>query len=143
MDVFPIGWWWGKWGSTSSTFWFQPNGGLLVCGQHTVNFLHLLGVSVPAEQLRDIFMCIHWMGTRTLSPNCTIASWLFFLCICIPSLPWLATVWTCTLDLREGHGGWMKPIPYNQEIGDTERLFCPGFHRVLLSFNLRSQGRNV
>lgn len=33
----------------------------------------------------------------------------------------------------------MKPIPYNQDIGDTERLFCPG----LLSFNLRSQGRNV
>ena len=30
------------------------------------------------------------------------------------------------LDCGEGHGGWMKPISYNQELGDTERLLCPG-----------------
>ena len=27
-------------------------------------------------------------------------------CLCIPSLPWLATLRICPLELREGHGGW-------------------------------------
>ena len=30
------------------------------------------------------------------------------------------------LELGAGHGGWMKPISCNQEMGDTERLLCPG-----------------
>ena len=39
--------------------------------------------------------------------------WFFLLYLCIPSLLWLATVWTCCLKFREGRGG-------------TERLPCPG-----------------
>ena len=39
--------------------------------------------------------------------------WFFLLYLCIPSLPWLATVWTCCLKFREGCGG-------------TERLPGPG-----------------
>ena len=125
VDILLIGWWWGNRGSTSSTFWLQPIWGLLACGQHTVNFLHLLEVSVPAEQLRDIFMCIPWVGTRTRSQNCTIVSWLFP-CLCIPSLPWLATVWTCPLELREGHGGW-NLFPTNKKLGTQQRkALVPG-----------------
>ena len=125
MDILLIGWWWGNWESASSTFWFQPFWGLCACGQHTVNFSHLVGVSVSAKQLKDIVMCIIWGGTRTLPQRCATVSWLLLLCLPVPSLPWLTTVWTCPLELREGHGGWMKPISCNQEMGDTERLLCP------------------
>ena len=43
----------------------------------------------------------------------------------ISSFHWLATL-NLPLELGEGHGGWMNPISYNQEMGDTERLLCPG-----------------
>ena len=63
-------------------------------------------------------------GTRILLQGCTIVSWLFLPWPCIPSLPGLATVRICLLELREGHGGW------------TERLLVPRSpYRVLLSFN--------
>ena len=62
-------------------------------------------------------MCIPWGGTRILPQGCTIVPWLLLLCLHIPSLPWLATVPTCPLELREGHEGWMKPISYKQEMG--------------------------
>ena len=59
MDILRIGWWWGKWESSSSTFGFQPvlGGGLYACGQHIVNFtwsttkfyrLHSLKATHPA-----------------------------------------------------------------------------------------------
>ena len=32
--------------------------------------------------------------------------WLLLPFLCIPSLPWLATVWTCPLELGEGHECW-------------------------------------
>ena len=53
-------------------------------------------------------------GFRTTAPPgkpCTIVSWLFLPCLHIPSLPWLAAVWTCPLELREG---------------DTERFLFSG-----------------
>ena len=59
-----------------------------------------------------------------------------FSCFCIPSLPWLAIVWIHPLELREGQGGWMKPISYRQEMENTEQISTPEPHRVLLSFNL-------
>ena len=74
MDFLLIGWWWGKWESASSTFWFQPVWGLRACEQHTVNFSHLVGVSVSAEQLKDIVVCIPWGGARTLPQGHTIVS---------------------------------------------------------------------
>ena len=42
----------GHWESVSSTFWFQLVWGLRVCGQHAVNFFHLVGASAPAKQLQ-------------------------------------------------------------------------------------------
>ena len=41
-------------------------------------------------------------GARTLLQGCTIVSWLLLPYLCIPSRPWLATVWTCLLELGEG-----------------------------------------
>ena len=58
VDVLLIGWWGDKWESASSTFWFQLVWGLRACGQHAVNFSHLMGVSVSAEELKDIVMNI-------------------------------------------------------------------------------------
>ena len=58
VDILLIGWWGGKWESASSTFWFQQVWGLCACEQHTVNFSHLVRVSVSAKQLKDIVVCI-------------------------------------------------------------------------------------
>ena len=75
-DLLLTGWWWGD------RVVFQES-----CASQKLIILHLGGgVWVPPE-LRDIFMCISWGQTRTLLYYCTIASWLFFLCFCIPSLP--------------------------------------------------------
>ena len=52
-----------------------------------------------------------------------IVSWLLLLCFCIPSLPWLATVWICPLELREGLGGWSL-FPTNKKWG-TQRGYVP------------------
>ena len=57
VDILLTGWWGGKWESASST-WCQLVWGLRACGQQTVNFSHLEGVSVSAKQLKDIVMCI-------------------------------------------------------------------------------------
>ena len=47
-DLLLISWWQGHQESTS-TFWFQLVWGLHACGQQTVNFFHLMGVSVTAK----------------------------------------------------------------------------------------------
>ena len=45
--------------------------------------------------------------------------------LCIPSLPWLATFWTCFFEIQ---GMLQRPklIPPRKEMGDTEKLVCPG-----------------
>ena len=58
MDILLIGWWEGKWELASSTFWFQQVWGLNACGQHTINFSHLVGILVSAKQLKDTVMYI-------------------------------------------------------------------------------------
>ena len=54
--------------------------------------------------------------------SCTIISWCLLPCFCITFLPWLVNVWICPLELREGQGGWMKPISYKQEMRDMIRI---------------------
>ena len=83
------------------------------------------GALVPAEELKAIVMYIPWGGTRTLLYHGTIVFWLLFLFFCIPSLFWLAIVWICPLELREGQGGWIKPLSYKQETADMERICTP------------------
>ena len=108
-DFLLIGWWWGNRVMLSLKLPSSTS----------------VGALVPTEELKGIVMCIPSGGTRILPQGCTIVSWLLLLCFCIPPLPWLATVWICPLELREGPGGWMKPISYKQEMGDMERLLCP------------------
>lgn len=43
---------------TRSLFWFQPTWSLCVCDQHTVNFFHLMEVSVSAKTAHRIWLKI-------------------------------------------------------------------------------------
>ena len=58
MDILLIGWWWGNrvifQESASSTFWFQPIWSLPACGQHVINFIHVVKVLIYAKQLKDM-----------------------------------------------------------------------------------------
>ena len=96
------------------------------CVQPEVTLSTWVGALVSVEELKDTVMCIPWRGTRTLLQGCTVMSWLFLPGLCISSFLWSATVWTCPLELREGHGRWMKHIFYKQEMGDTARLLYVG-----------------
>ena len=49
-------------------------------------------------------------------PGCTVLSWLTPPYLCISSLPWLAAIWICPLEIREDHGGWCLS-PYKQGMG--------------------------
>ena len=110
-DILLTGWWWGHWESASSTFWFQQVWDPHACGQQTVNFCHLGGgVSISAKQLKDIVISLKTDPGLCPQGYAIVFWWLLF-CLCIVSLPWLATVWTCPLELRKGV---------------TERLLCPG-----------------
>ena len=80
------------------------------------------GALLPTEELKGIAIYIPWVPTRTLPQGCTIVSWLLLPCFCISSLPWLATVRICPLELREGQRGWMKPISYKQEMGGMKGI---------------------
>ena len=51
--------------------------------------------------------------TRTLPQGCTIVSWLPLPYLCIPSLPWLAAVWTCPLEHRESFPNHCLPRQQN------------------------------
>ena len=66
---------------------------------------------------------IPWGGTRPLHCGSAFVSQLFLPCLCIPSLPWLVTIWICPLELLEGQGGWMQPVSYKQEMEATERIY--------------------
>ena len=63
----------------------------LSTAHQTLNFSHLVGVLVSAEELQNV-MCIAWEGTRTLPQGCIIVSCLFLPCLCIPSHPCFASV---------------------------------------------------
>ena len=125
---------------------FWPVGGDVTwwCSRNLVLSLKLpsstwVRALVPAEELKDIVMYIPWGGTRILPQGCTIVSWLLPPSFCIPSLPWLATVWICPLEFREGQRGWIKPISYKQEMGDT-RDFLGGPVVKTLRFRCRGHG---
>ena len=66
----------------------------------------------PLNRARDQ-ICILMDTSQPLSHSgnsYTVSSFLL-LCFCIPSLFWLEIVWICPLELGEGQGGWVKPIP--------------------------------
>lgn len=90
--------------------------------------------SYSAEKFKDITY-ISWGAIRTHPQGCSIVSWLLIASLLILSLFWLTNIGVCLLGLREGHGGWMKPIFYKQETGNTGRLLCPGAPQYLAQFH--------
>ena len=129
VNILLIGWWWSKWESASSNFSFQlGSSGLRIACHHWSSLISpTWGVSVSAKQLKDIVLCTLWWGARTLPQGCTIVSPdCLLLPVSHPSLPWLTIVWICTLELREGHGGWMKAVSCNQRNGGQRKALCPG-----------------
>ena len=84
-------------------------------------------VSAELKYMHQIIMYIPSEATSTLFYCWTIVSWLLFLCFCIPSLPWLATVWICLLEIWKGQWGWMKTISCNRK-------------RILLCITILVQG---
>ena len=85
---------------------------------------------------------ILWGAIRTQPQGCSIVSWLLLSSLPILSLSWLTNIGLSLLELREGHGGWMKPIFYKQETGDMDTLLCPGapqcpaqFHSLFSRFS--------
>ena len=105
-----IGWWW------CNRTVLQES-----CAHSDVTILRLGGGPSSVEDLKDIVTHISFLrGTRTLSEGCATL-WLFLLCFCIPSLPWLTIVWIHPLELREGQGVWRKSISYRQEKENREQ----------------------
>ena len=87
------------------------------CRQHTVNFSHLVEVSVSAKYLKDTAVCPAWWGTRTLPQGCTIVCLdsLFLPSLCILTFPNQQMLKSAPWNSRRiAYGGWMKPILCNQ-----------------------------
>ena len=122
-----VGWWQGKWESALSTVWFKAVWGLHAYVQHTVNFsymveyLYLQNSSyIPDGEPRSCLKSI-------LSFPWTIPP-----CLCIPSFPWLAPIWTCSLELREIMEAEWSLFPVIKKWG-TQKGFCAQEpHRVVL-----------
>ena len=100
LTVFTEPWsWCGNEEAASSTFWFQVVWGWLACGQHTVNFLHLVGVSVSAKQFTYKAQNNIYDLEEELNKGpwlCLLAEvllvwlvWLFSFSFCMFSLLWL------------------------------------------------------
>ena len=85
VDFPLIDWWWGNWESGSLTFWFQQVWDLHASGWHTINFFHLVGVSVSAIQ-RTAQNTIYspWGRTKDLW-LCSMAKVLLFCLACLLS----------------------------------------------------------
>ena len=90
-------WWWGN-------RWFSRN---LVLNLKLAS--STWRISSCRGTQRYIVIYFPSGGTRILLYCSTIVSWLTFLCFCIPSRPWVVTVWTvwiCLLELREYLRSW-------------------------------------
>ena len=102
---------------------------------------NLVGVLMSTKPLKVIIMYISWRGTKT-SPrlNYCFFFWLFhpFLYIHLSSL--VSNYLNLLIWAQRRPGGWMKPIFCYQEMWDTERLLCPGAHKVLLGIRAGSGG---
>ena len=78
-------------------------------------------------------MCILWGRTGPLPQACTVVSWCNSLLSLRPLPSLLATLWTCPLELKEGHGGWSL-FPTNKKWGTQNGFHSQEPHRVLFSF---------
>ena len=114
------------------SLWFQP-----VWGPRFVLSLKLpsstwVGALVPVEELRDLYQIVLYILPRRNQDPVPSLHCCFFLHSLIPLIS------NC-LNLpfgTQGRSKRLKLFSYKQEMGDTERLLCPGGpHRVLLRFN--------
>ena len=102
---------------------------MVLSGMSNANIFHLLGVLEGVQRYCSLYPL---KGTRILPQGWTIVSWLLLPCLCIPSPPWLATVWNCPLKLWEGHRGWNLFLK-NKNQGMQKDFCTQEPHRVLLS----------
>ena len=120
-----MGWRWGSQESASLTFWFQLAWGLW--------FLSSDGDFSICKTAQRYCYVLPLRGNQVLHQGCTNVYWLLLPCICILSLPWLTTVLTCPLELREGHEDWSLFPVIKRRIG--HKNFCAYEPcRVLLAF---------
>ena len=84
-------------------------------------------------------------GIRTLPQGCTFVCWLLLLLLCIPSLPWLATVWTFRTQGRSGNKGHRKSLVPRSPMGScsastsgVERRLNLTFIKIIFDFKKKS-----
>ena len=109
-----MGWRWGSQESASLTFWFQLAWGLW--------FLSSDGDFSICKTAQRYCYVLPLRGNQVLHQGCTNVYRLLLPCICILSLPWLTTVLTCPLELREGHEDWSLFPVIKRSIGHKD--FC-------------------
>ena len=83
----------------------------------------ILSLTVKFSHLEEakISLCISTYGETGPCPKATLDC--FSLVSQSLSLPQLTTAWICPLELREGHGGWMKAVSCQRNGGHTKSLF--------------------
>ena len=93
-----------------------------------------------------IMLCVSPKAEPGPCRSYTLVSWLPFSCLCIPSLPWLATIWIHSLEIQEGHRGWILfPAyngfyPTNRKRGTRKGFHAQEPHRVLFNFSMNLRG---
>ena len=90
--------------------------------------------------------CSSWRPRRKNSdPAPRMHFCLLTLPLFLHPFPWLATVWTSPLELREDQEGWMKPISYKKETRNMKRTplhqqcpsqFCKGHNIITWNLDL-------
>ena len=106
--------------------WTEEPGGLQSMGSQRVGTIEHMCMMTCWEfwfckELKDIVMCIPWGGTSTLPQGCSLVSWLLLSC-----LPSLISGCSDLLFETQGSSRRLESTPYKQEMGETERLLCPG-----------------
>ena len=127
MDILLIGWWWGQW-EWSSLASGSSCLGLCASGQLASPTWRGFSIWKTAQNYCFVYAL---SGDQSLAPKATtIAFWLFLPYLCISSLPWLATAWTCPLEFREGDTefNFMAAVTIHSDFGAQENKVCHCFH---------------
>ena len=123
MDILLMNWWWGV---IIINLHIQLVWGLQAGGQPIIINHQLLppggGFSIWRTTQRYCYV-YPLMRNQDPAPRLllTVSPWSH-----IPSLSSLTTAWICLLEPREGHGGWMKVVSWNQRDGGHRKPLCLG-----------------
>ena len=104
--------------------------GLFLDEEPNPQLLHWQADSLPLSHPINIFLEEEPVPVTQGS----IVSWLQLPCLCIPSLFWLARVWTCSLEHRGGPRGYIKSISYKKEMGEHRKDLYPETAQGLAKF---------